>query len=1159
MKIKSLKIHNIASVEDAFIDFEGQVLRGDPLFLITGPTGAGKTTILDAICLSLFGDTPRLLRAGENNAVFNDKFNSAKNKGQHDVSLMENNYLKLNNKGQLLRRGTGEGFTELIFESDDGTPYMAKWSVSRTRNRVDGKLQTPKRLLENLTTHSTIEKKVNDEVVALLGLTFEEFCRTTMLAQGEFTKFIQSTSKEKSDILEKLTGTEIYSEISKKIAEIFSEKKGDYEKKKALVEGIVLYTDEEKAVRRQEIDDHQSTIGHLEQRLSILTTHRDWLRNDALLTQSIDDATQSLQTLKAEKQTKEYLSDEQLITDYEATAQVRERLREIYVRKQSIAALESQKDALRSEYERLNDELSRLTEWQEQDNTTLENHQMKLDAQQEYAAMLENGDAILVKYDNLLSNEKKLKTTQKKQTEMEEKLPLLKENVEKCSELLQIQKENVSKKDKELTVAKTARDALKPTELSQRKESLHQGKNLIVKTQASIERLSVTQKALDDVVQEILQKQGQLDECEKATEQAAKEWEKALKESNEANTIYEQWRDSLENSFKMIRATLTIGQTCPLCQQEICVEHVEDPDYEKILKPVVERKDYAAEKLQVASSDITACRAKLVEINASLTNLKAKRMSAEQAFKRQLSTTDQLYCQLKGEEQASVENQDINQVLDFLCSMGNDIDVELQEVVDKEELLAKQQFFIESLGKERDCLLNRQIEVQKALGDAEKEMATSAKMREMLRSEEENIINEINQAREQLRRDVTYQDWEQRWADNPQEWMDYFGGNCRKYLETRQQCEVLKQTVGMRNTLLESVRQIKQNVLVLLPGVIDDAVTQNARTKGNEKTFLSRWQVFIAEVQKWHTTLKTKKDDVVRYERMVSDFCLTHADLPKERVIELDTFSAKIISQLKDKHEFLEKDITMKEGAMAKLREQQKKHLSEKPEIKEEDTIESMEMEISVKNQEKDKHIQDIGRLKSELYEDELRSRKSADAIQQMQESKAIKEKWEKFNDLFGSTDGTKFSRIAQSFILGYLLEGANHYLRQFTDRYELVCNPGSLVLLVRDRYINQSPQFIKILSGGESFMVSLSLALALSRLKKRKANVNILFIDEGFGSLDEECLDSVMNTLEKLHQIGGQQVGIISHVEALKERVRTQICVERIDPSKSKVTVVEK
>jgi exonuclease SbcC len=137
-------------------------------------------------------------------------------------------------------------------------------------------------------------------------------------------------------------------------------------------------------------------------------------------------------------------------------------------------------------------------------------------------------------------------------------------------------------------------------------------------------------------------------------------------------------------------------------------------------------------------------------------------------------------------------------------------------------------------------------------------------------------------------------------------------------------------------------------------------------------------------------------------------------------------------------------------------------------------------------------------------------------------------------------------------------LKIANRYLGQFTDRFILTCSPGSLVILVKDKFMGTPPQSTSILSGGESFMVSLSLALALSQLSASSNSVDTLFIDEGFGTLDPEYLQSVMTTLERLHQMGGRRVGIISHVATLAQTIPTQIQVREIDPTKSKIEVVQ-
>ena len=165
-----------------------------------------------------------------------------------------------------------------------------------------------------------------------------------------------------------------------------------------------------------------------------------------------------------------------------------------------------------------------------------------------------------------------------------------------------------------------------------------------------------------------------------------------------------------------------------------------------------------------------------------------------------------------------------------------------------------------------------------------------------------------------------------------------------------------------------------------------------------------------------------------------------------------------------------------------------------------------------------------------------------------MQQAEKRLKKWDIINKYFG---GTKFRTLVQSYILRPLLNNANVYLRQITDRYELTCSEENeqLSILVLDRYNKNQVRSATVLSGGERFMISLSLSLALSSLNRPDMNVNILFIDEGFGTLDEKSLDSVMETLEKLQDIAGQnhrRVGIISHREELYDRIPVKIEVRK-------------
>ena len=190
MKIKQLHISNIASIIEATIDFTAQPLCDSDVYLITGDTGAGKTTILDAICLALFNNTPRLAKS----------LKVIVKNGDDELTLRD--------PRRLMRRNTGEALVELIFEGNDGTDYKAEWQVQRGKTKkVDNKLTSINRSITNLATGESIQSagvkdaELQAKIAEVIGLDFDQFCRTTMLAQIEFTKFLSSAESERANIL----------------------------------------------------------------------------------------------------------------------------------------------------------------------------------------------------------------------------------------------------------------------------------------------------------------------------------------------------------------------------------------------------------------------------------------------------------------------------------------------------------------------------------------------------------------------------------------------------------------------------------------------------------------------------------------------------------------------------------------------------------------------------------------------------------------------------------------------------------------------------------------------------------------------------------------------------------------------------------------------
>ena len=211
-------------------------------------------------------------------------------------------------------------------------------------------------------------------------------------------------------------------------------------------------------------------------------------------------------------------------------------------------------------------------------------------------------------------------------------------------------------------------------------------------------------------------------------------------------------------------------------------------------------------------------------------------------------------------------------------------------------------------------------------------------------------------------------------------------------------------------------------------------------------------------------------------------------------------------------------------------------------------------------NSKKDDAIKKLGEIESQLKMEDERKGLLAKISENRRQAEALQNKWKTLNNYFG---GKKFRRLVQAHILRPLLENANIYLERITDRYVLTCSDENeqLAILVRDRYNKEQIRSVTVLSGGERFMISLALSLALSSLNRPGMNVNILFIDEGFGTLDQKNLDSVMSTLEKLQEIAvesDRRVGIISHREELYERIPVQIRVCKKGEGRSVVEIAD-
>lgn len=205
MKILVIRLKNLTSIEGSVeIDFTSEPLQSAGIFAISGPTGAGKSTLLDALCLALYDKAPRFATAVESVTLA-------------DVGENQINQADVRN---LLRRGMGEGYAEVDFQGVNGHRYRSRWSVRRTRSKASGSLQAQTLEVKDLDTGDEFQgtkKELLAQLVELVGLTYEQFTRTVLLAQNDFATFLKSKGAAKAELLEKLTGTGIYSRISQEI------------------------------------------------------------------------------------------------------------------------------------------------------------------------------------------------------------------------------------------------------------------------------------------------------------------------------------------------------------------------------------------------------------------------------------------------------------------------------------------------------------------------------------------------------------------------------------------------------------------------------------------------------------------------------------------------------------------------------------------------------------------------------------------------------------------------------------------------------------------------------------------------------------------------------------------------------------------------------
>ena len=1092
MKINKITIHNLASIADAEIDFTQPPLCNTPLFIICGETGAGKTTVIDAVCLSLYGQTPR----------FESAVVDRTNKIENPENQSDN--MAADDRRNILRKGTAEAWAETVFEGDDGKIYMAQWKAVRARKKADGKFQPAKNtLFEQVNTEfiplTEKQAEFKDKITTLTGYDYNRFVRCVLLAQNQFSKFLLAKTDDKADILQMLTDTSIYETISQRIFERRSIENEKLSRLREKISTLALLTDEDIAARNQIIADCNNKETEFQKQLTDIQQYIEWFKQQATLQQSVKESESNYNTaLEAHRKA------EPLRIEVEAIKTAFEQFKTPF---ENLARCQNQYKAECEDFcNNFSDSALRNTPYNQFDNYLLEvknslansekqillykNSENKYENIQHLTALL---DTVIKINSDIAHTQTQIQDLQNNLTTQTAALNTAKAQCDKCNAELEVFINNYNNETDKLK-------GYDLTELQAKQSSVNEqiriadGAVVVFK---NIDGLKNDLAALNERYHDKNTRSAQLNVSIAQNKENLKL----------AETAFETAKENLNNLLKIssadlkkARATLRDGDECPLCGSKT---HPFCTDGEQIIdNMLLSAKKLATEKesaKNVVANALVADQKLLDEIAPEIERLQNKDIPEKQS-------------QLE-KESARIEKIRIFFNFPEDCDVRAEVDRKSIDLANEKASIEKSIAFytaqhqkVESIKKQIDMQKDALQKLTNQATDAEKNIATI----NAVTIEKINYIEKIS-----LEKSVVIRDLQQYFTNG--ENLDTLAADIKNQLikEARQYSELKEKITTLQN-------QISQ--LDIIKKQVDEIDINNQQINN-----------LIEQENHRDPRFNFTKNLVASYLGLSQE----QRDAKIQNLRQLDNKVIETQTNLKTAREKLDA------------------HNNQSGRPAEGVSIQSLEdLKAATFNQ------QSINTAAKTSAENELAEniRKKSDYQKLESEINAqqlVLNDWDFLNSNFGSKTGDRLKRAAQTFTLKILLENANRRLVKILPRYTFESPDGTLDILVRDRDEN-AVRPVSTVSGGEGFMLSLSLALGLSDMMQTGKGSETLFVDEGFGTLDSANLQKVISMLEQLH-LQGRKVGIISHVPELKERISVKISVEKCagDNTRSVVKVV--
>ncbi len=1222
MRILHIRFKNLNSLVGEWdIDLTHPAFLSDGIFAITGPTGAGKTTILDAICLALYGRTPRLIR----------------------VTKSEN---------EIMSRQTGECFAEVTFETDAGR-FRCHWSQWRARKRPNGDLQPPRHEISDAVSGRVLESNIRGvagQVEAATGMDFDRFTRSMLLAQGGFAAFLQAAPDQRAPILEQLTGTEIYSALSMRVHERVVEERKHLETLEAELAGIHLLDEEEERRLNADLTAHIAKASELagqsertQQALLWLDGIRRLQTELAALEEQRRSVLDRIEAFRPDHHRLERANKAlELAGEFAGIASLRKAhaqdARQREACRNALPACETALQQAETAFNAAEVERGRCRTVREQGFTiTRAVRDIDIKRQEKDAALatlrreLADRDAAFANARSRLDELNRQYETARaalanvlddlRRTDADRGL------VENLSALRTrfglLHKQEQARREKERFAAEAAsrlREADKGhADLSAAQEQRRQE---LARLEQAAERHRRTLETLLDGQDvsawharrmEATMRCGLLDKAEEAFREAAASRETLRELARQRETLVrheaentqrlqilqnetrrlDAERERLEaalsdlnrrQAFEEARRHLYDGEPCPLCG---ATEHPfvrdtppPDPDGTKeALDAVKVRQKQTAEKLSAVQADLSGRlreREWLAERHAKETDaLAGHEERARNALER--LTPDALPAPREQTGQASNPADGLSAIQTWREANGAALQraervLQQAEQADKAFRSAKT-----DLDAAREASARLELDLQTAAHRKE------AAEREIERAESERLdVSEqyaaLRQAALEAVRpygaDVPEQAEPKDWAesllrtltDRRDQWL------AREKRRETLQSAITEQELGRQHLAAQLRERDAERARLRETGraltAERDALLRDRRERlgdGNPEAEERRLDALVADAEK---RLETVRRTVETARQRLAGEKSTLDALDRgmaERLAQLapleEDFRLRLFaSGFADETDY--REATLPEEARNALLQREQALLTERTELEARLKDKAGQLAAERERQVTDRPREELDETLAELR-DAFRAEQEAvgSLRQKLRDNQMVKlahrerteaveaqrrecRRWNDLHDLIGSADGKKYRNFVQVLTFEIMIEHANRQLRRMTDRYLLLRDADQpLELDVIDNYQAGEIRSTKNLSGGESFIVSLALALGLSQMASKTVRVDSLFLDEGFGTLDEDTLDTALDTLAGLHR-DGKLIGVISHVQALKERIGTQIQV---------------